>query len=339
MQGSSTHGRNEPVGAPRAGGAAAALRRRAARRRAQPGWRPWFGWLAAGTACLLVLSPGSAQAQVDGSEVPLDGRTEASLQEISRQVNNPIGPLWQLTLFNELVGLRGGGLDDVEPSYTVDFQPTLPVSLDRLGLGRQAWASGLGVVAQLTLPFVETVPLAPGSGGGARSSGLGDIQLGAVLAPTRRSGWLWGIGPTFVFPSASDDALGQGKWQAGPAAVAGYMGKKWTAYAIAQQWWSFAGAHDRPATSQLSLEYVLLRSLPGRWQVGMQPTLSADWKASGGNRVSFPVGLGAGRTIRIGGIPVQLWLEADYYPVRPDDVSGPRWGVQLQVIPVVPPPY
>jgi hypothetical protein len=318
MHSHSTHGGNEP---------------------ALPGRRSWPRWLAVGSGCLLAASPGPARAQADASEVPLDGRSEASLSEIARQVNNPIGPLWELTLCHEIVGLRGGGLTGVEPSYTASFQPVLPVPLSRLGLGRYGWASGLGLVTRLTLPFVESVPQPPGSGNGARSSGLGDIQLGAVIAPSRRTGWLWGIGPTFVFPSASADALGQGKWQAGPAAVGGYMGRKWTAYAIAQQWWSFAGDDDRPATSQLSLEYVLLRSLPRRWQVGMQPTLSVDWEASAGNRVSLPVGLGAGRTFRIGGIPVQLWLEADYYPVRPHDGAGPRWDVQLEVTPVVPGRY
>lgn len=291
-------------------------------------------WLAACTGWLLVISAWPAHAQ-DTPEIPLDGRTEESLGEVSRQVNNPIGPLWQLTLDNQIVGMGGGGLTEVEPAYAGSLQPVLPVPLSRLGLGRQAWASELGIVTRLTLPFVETVPLPPGGGGDARRSGFGDLQLGSLLAPTRRHGWLWGIGPTFIFPSASHDALGQGKWQAGPASVVGYMGTKWTAYALAQQWWSFAGQDDRPETNQLCVNYVLLRSLPRRWQVGMQPSLEVDWKASGGNRLSFPVGLGAGKTVRIGGIPVQLWLEADYYAVRPDDLSGPRWGLQLQVSPVI----
>jgi hypothetical protein len=33
--------------------------------------------------------------------------------------------------------------------------------------------------------------------------------------------------------------------------------------------------------------------------------------------VSFPVGLGVGKTLRIGKLPVQFWVEADYYGVRP----------------------
>jgi hypothetical protein len=211
----------------------------------------------------------------------------------------------------------------------------MPVNLSKFGLRRFEWTQDFNVVTRLTVPFVETVPLPPGPGSD-RKSGFGDIQLGSVLAPNRPYGFLWGIGPTFIFPSASDDALGQGKWQAGPVAIAGYLGRKWTASALAQQWWSFAGDDGRSRTSQLSLEYVLLRSLPHRWQVGMQPSMEVDWKASRGNQVSFPVGLGVGKTVRIGKFPVQFWVEADYYAVRPDDLSGPRWGIDIQIIPVIP---
>jgi hypothetical protein len=294
-----------------------------------------IGWIATGALLLLPGAPGWGQEQTREPEIPLHGRTEASLGEIARQVNNPIGPLWQLTLDNPVVAMGGGGLDGVEPAYTGNLQAQGPLWLSRLGSRRFAWAEDLGIFTRLTIPFAETVPLPPGNGGDGRKTGFGDIQWGAVLAPRRRSGLLWGIGPTFIFPSASDDALGQGKWQAGPAALAGYIGGGWTAYALAQQWWSFAGDHGRPDTSQLCLNYVLIRNLPRRWQIGMQPSLEVDWKASGGNRVSFPVGLGVGRTVRIGSLPVQFWLEADYYPVRPDDVPGPRWGIDLQITPVI----
>lgn len=285
---------------------------------------------------LLPGAPCWAQEQTHGTEIPLHGRTEESLHEVARQINNPIGPLWQLTFGNQVVGMGAGGLDGVEPAYTGSLQAQGPVWLSQLGSGRFGWADDFGIFTRLTVPFFETVPVPLASGGDDRESGFGDIQLGGVLAPKRRSGFVWGIGPTFIFPSASDDALGQRKWQAGPAALAGYVGRSWTAYALAQQWWSFAGDDDRPDTSQLCLNYNLIRILPRRWQVGMQPSLTVDWKASRGNGVSFPVGLGVGRTVRIGSLPVQFWLEADYYAVRPDDLSGPRWGIDLQIIPVIP---
>jgi hypothetical protein len=48
-------------------------------------------------------------------------------------------------------------------------------------------------------------------------------------------------GPAFIFPTAANDALGQGKFQADPAAVWLYMGKYWVFGSLVQQRWSFAG--------------------------------------------------------------------------------------------------
>lgn len=249
---------------------------------------------------LLLASSSPSRAQTDRPTSPPHGQTEQSLKEVVRQINNPIPSLWQVTFDNQIAGLSGGGLDSVEPGYVGTFQPLMPVSLSKFGLGRFGWTKHYNVITRLTVPFIETMPLSPGPAGSERESGFGDVQLASVLAPNNSFMFLWGVGPTFIFPSATDQALGQGKWQAGPVAVMAYLTTDWTAYTIAQQWWSFAGDDDRAGTSQLCVNYVLLRNLPHHWQVGMQPSASVDWTASRGNKVSFPVGLGFGKTVGIG---------------------------------------
>ena len=103
---------------------------------------------------------------------------------------------------------------------------------------------------------------------------MGDIGFVSLLSPAKISGsFLWGVGPTFIFPSATQTELGQEKWQADPAAVGLYMGKKWIFGAFAQQWWSFAGNSDRESTSQSNIQYFVWRLLPDRWQVGMAPNI------------------------------------------------------------------
>jgi hypothetical protein len=258
---------------------------------------------------------------------------EASLREIARQIKNPISPLSSITFDNSITSLDGAGLDD-DLAYAGTFQPLISADLDKLGPGHFKWGRDLRLITRLTVPFFQTVPLEPAPSND-RKAGFGDIQLAGLIAPSRTSGWLWGIGPTFIAPSASADAIGQGKWQVGPAVAAGYLGSEWTAYVVAQQWWSFAGDDDRPRTRQLSLEYVLLRNFPNEWLVGMQPTIEVDWTESGDSKVLFPIGVGIGKTVRIGNLPVQIWVEADYYAVRPDDLSAPRWGIDIQIIPVI----
>jgi len=285
---------------------------------------------------LPLLLGGSVAAQDD----PAGGSaaSQTSLERASRQINNPISPLWQLTWTLDLNGQRAMGPDPKGPSVTSTLLPQVPIHPDWLGLGGVGWAEDLQLVTRMSVPFVEGIPEARPSGETTWSWGFGDIQLGAVVAPRRESGFVWGAGPTFIFPSASDEALGQGKWQAGPAAVAGYLGSQWSIYAVAQQWWSFAGDRDRSATSQLCLNYVVLRNFWETWQIGMQPSMAVDWKARSEDRVSFPVGLGIGKTFQLGDIPVQLWAEGDYYAVRPRNVPGPVWGVTLQLTAVIPGP-
>jgi hypothetical protein len=88
------------------------------------------------------------------------------------------------------------------------------------------------IPAYSLLPFVQlvrptfSVVTVPSSRGGTRTE-LGDTQLFdlAVLPwPGKESGFRIGIGPTFVFPTATSKSAGQSSWQAGPAFAVVYTG-------------------------------------------------------------------------------------------------------------------
>ena len=72
-------------------------------------------------------------------------------------------------------------------------------------------------------------------------SGLGDIQLLTLMGPNKGEELVWGAGLTFKFPLASKVTAGQGKYQAGPAAMAFHMGKPWVLGLLAQHWVSVGG--------------------------------------------------------------------------------------------------
>ena len=62
--------------------------------------------------------------------------------------------------------------------------------------------------------------------GGTRTD-FGDIQLFDLAVspwPAAETGLRFGLGPTFVFPTATSKFAGQGAWQAGPACAAVYTG-------------------------------------------------------------------------------------------------------------------
>ena len=81
-------------------------------------------------------------------------------------------------------------------------------------------------LTQLIRPTFALVTV-PSSRGGTRTE-FGDLpmfDLAVLPWPERkRTGFLIGVGPTFVFPTATSKSAGQGAWQAGPALGAIYTG-------------------------------------------------------------------------------------------------------------------
>ena len=47
---------------------------------------------------------------------------------------------------------------------------------------------------------------------GSRTGGLGDSVLLTLLGPNRDDGWVYGLGPTLLIPTATQDVLGNDKW-------------------------------------------------------------------------------------------------------------------------------
>jgi hypothetical protein len=102
-----------------------------------------------------------------------------------------------------------------------------------------------------------------------------------------------------------------------------------------QNWWPLAGTHSTPVVNQMNLQYFLYRMLPNAWQVGFAPNFLVDWRAAGRNQVTFPLGLGVGKTFRIGELPIQASLEFQWMAWHPDEF-GQRFNIRFVFKPVVP---
>ena len=82
---------------------------------------------------------------------------------------------------------------------------------------------------------------------GEVAAGLGDIVYISLFGPRKPpkiggGTFIWAVGPTTMFPTASKDILGLGKYSMGPAAVLAFLPPKWRIGTLAQHWFSFAGA-------------------------------------------------------------------------------------------------
>jgi len=168
--------------------------------------------------------------------------------------------------------------------------------------------------------------------------GLGDIELKGVLSPNAKGpGFKWGVGPSAVFPTATDTRLGNGKWQLGGAMTVLYTTDKLVVGMFPEHWWSVAGDPKRPAVSLTKVQYFLWYSVLPTWQVGLAPTVSIDWlQPRAEDAVTLPIGLGLSKTVLLGKIPVKFSVEADYAVIRPRNLPGDEWTLKFSIVPIIP---
>jgi hypothetical protein len=253
-------------------------------------------------------------------------------QELNKQLNNPVSSVWSITFQHNVTSLKNDGpplpgwqSNETEWFYNLNFQPVLPLRL----------TDSVNLITRPVLPVFADRPVFTG-GRFTDHSGMGDLTVLSLLSPQKVSGDLiWGVGSSLIFPTASVEELGQEKYQAGPAAVALHMSDRWVIGVLPQHWWSYGGDGDAPETSQSNIQYFIQRLLPNRWQIGMAPNVTIDWMADHENAVTFPVGLGVGKLLFFGKLPVRFQLEAQYAVINPADV-GQRWNLRFVVTPVVP---
>ena len=277
-------------------------------------------------------SSGPAFAQASADQEPAEEevreKTEsgtASVEEVGRQLNNPVSSVWNIVIQNNYSLNKGDISNDYRGQWVTNFQPVLPVPLT------EDW----NLITRPVLPIVSA-PVPQPDGSFDRETGLGDMALMSLLSPADAHGLIWGVGPSFLFPTATSKELGSEQWSLGPAAVGLVLTKKWVVGVLAQQWWSYAGDDDRRDVSLFNLQYFVYRFLPNRWQVGLgSPVISANWKAPSGDKWTVPIGLGVAKTFLIGKMPFQVGLEASYAVVHPD-TFGQRWNFRLQFKPVLP---
>jgi hypothetical protein len=138
----------------------------------------------------------------------------------------------------------------------------------------------------------------------------------------------WGIGPVMLFPTASNDQLGAGKWAAGPAAgfVARSTKLMWGCFN--QNLFSFAGDGNREDVNVSILQPILNYALPDKWSIGTsEMNVTYDWKKS--RWTALPLGVKLAKLVKFDKLPVQFSGSYEYNFT--DDYVTPRWTVNFTV--------
>lgn len=287
-------------------------------------------------AALLAMAV-TAAARAEPTEAPTPaGSSPAAgkddLAEVGAKLSNPVSDVW--ALFTELDldfsdGDQNRGASEV--GGRMIFQPVLPFPL--YGSGDDAWK----LITRPIVPILFSQPVPEGFDRFDHPGGLGDTQVPMLVSPPTGN-WLLGVGPTWLFPTSTNDAFGRQQWGVGPTLVAGYKTDDWVAGVFPQYTFGIGSRGDQgstPDASYLSLLYFFFYNLPNAWQVGLNPTISYDHEASAGNRWNVPVGLMASKTTKIGRLPVKFQFGVEYSVVSQDDF-GQVAQFRLNIIPVIP---
>lgn len=247
----------------------------------------------------LLFLPGALWAQ---GEAPTQTKAEieARAAALAKQTQNPVADL--VTIPVQFNWNTGGGLGD-ETMQIINVQPVLPLALD------DDWL----LVSRTIVPLVN-VPLPSGD----RSTGIGDIQEQMYLTSAKPGKVIWGFGPIFSFPTATNDALTTGQFALGADFVVLTMPGKWAIGAVANQLWRIAGSDNTTAINAFFIQPFINYNFHRGWSISTSPNITADWNAPSGQEWTVPLGLGVSKVTGIGKQPVNISLQYYHNVVRPD---------------------
>jgi hypothetical protein len=235
--------------------------------------------------------------------------------DLRAKVQNPVSSMYSLPLKLTVdFGAANGS------ASFFNLNPVIPVTVGNWNLISRAlipaWISVDG--------FIEGTPSIPeGRPANDRKNGLGDINYSLFFSPNKTKPFIWGVGPSITFPTASEDQLGAGKWSAGPTGVI-LVQPGWGTYGLlVRQLWSFAGDDDRANVNQMLIEPFINYNLDNGWYLISDLIATVNWNARENNKWTIPLGGGVGKLFKIGNLPINARVEAYYNIERPD--GAPDW--------------
>jgi hypothetical protein len=237
----------------------------------------------------------------------------ASTEALQKAVQNPIASLISIPFQNN-TNFGSGPYDRSQD--ILNIQPVIPVAI----------STNWNLITRIIQPIVwQPYPNAPTGG----AYGFGDMVPSFFFSPRNSGKLIWGAGPQFILPTATNDILGQGKLSMGPTVVALIEPKTGAIGVLVSNDWSVAGSGSRPGVNQMTLQYFANYNLQKGWYFSSSPVLTANWKASSGNVWVVPVGGGGGRVMKFGPQPVNLNLQFFGNAVHPAGTSS--WGMRFQI--------
>ncbi len=259
----------------------------------------------AGSLCVVLAAAISARAQ----EAP-----DSEEERLAKRLANPVAALISVPFqFNYDSDI--GPADDGERA-TLNIQPVIPITLNN------DW----NVISRTIAPVIWQDDISPGSGD---QFGIGDVLQSIFFSPSAptASSIIWGAGPVFRLPTATDDLLGAEKWGIGPTAVALRQAGGWTYGGLVNHVWSVAGDDDRADINASFMQPFVSFTNDDAWTTSLQTETVYDWESE---EWAVPITLAVSKLLTIGRLPISIQGGLRYWAVSAD--NGPEGlGFRLAV--------
>ena len=243
--------------------------------------------------------------------LPTTGSAQEEKRNLAQELTNPIASLYTLPIqlgFDQNLGANEDGTQT-----QLNLQPLIPITLN------EDW----NLISRTIIPFIEQEDVA---WKGQNESGLGDILQSFFFSPSAvpENGWIWGAGPAFSLPTASEDAFGIDRWALGPTAVALKTKGPWTVGILANHLWSLGDGSEIYNASYVEpwVSYVL----PTNTTVSLSIESVYDWNS---DELALPLNLIVDQLIMIGDQPVSIGANVHYWLDSPEG-GAEGWGFRLQ---------
>jgi hypothetical protein len=255
----------------------------------------------------ITLAPATGEAEGGGGAADEE---KAKAAELAKKLQNPVASLISVPIQNNW----DFGIGPANAMrYTANVQPVIPFSLNE----------DLNLITRTIVPVIYAESPVTG---GDNKFGLGDVLQSFFFSPKEPvGGWILAAGPVALWPTATDSALGSGKWGAGPTALALQQRNGWTYGALANHIWSYGGWGDNEVNATFLQPFVSFTTKKFT-TFGLNTESTYDWANS---QWTVPLNASVSQLIKIGKQPVQFSLGAKYYAEKPD--GGPDWGIRFVV--------
>lgn len=237
----------------------------------------------------------------------------ADADAMAKQLSNPVAALISVPFqfnYDEGYGADGDG-----ERLSLNIQPVAPFPIN------EDW----NVISRTILPVIDQEDVV----GNSSQFGLSDTVQSFFFSPKAPTagGWIWGVGPALLLPTATESELGSEQWAVGPTAVVLKQTEDgWTYGALTNYLVSVAGDEDRADVNSLFLQPFLSKTLGKGRTITLNSESTYDFE---GDAWNAPVNLMYSKVMRISGRMVSFAGGARYYIETPQ--GGPDWGVRFVV--------